>query len=146
MHRGRRTRWFSSTLVLVGLAAVLVAPLSDAVPAGPVAGRPATAIGSSQWAYSGSQIVNQSTSTSAYSVAQSGTYAWATELTETPSPGTVYSLEIRRGMTADYAYRLCTPACSAPTFSLSTSVAGTQWSYLIMSNGARWQRASTWLT
>jgi hypothetical protein len=128
MERGRKARWLSSTLVLVLSAAALLAPFVEAAASRPVAGNTATDSLPDSWAYGGSQLIDQSTTQGAVTVAQSGSYETAVLLTERSTGPFTLSLELKRGMVTQYQYSLCTPSCSAPSYGVQGSFSGREWS------------------
>ena len=132
MGRGRWTWWLSSTIVLVFTAGTLLAPLTVGVTPRPVAVNTATDSPPDLWAFHGSQVIAQSTTQGAVTVVQSGDYDWATLLTERSTGPFSVSLEVQRGMVAQYDYRLCTPSCASPTYSLTASMAGREWSVVFL--------------
>jgi hypothetical protein len=127
MGHGRLVGWHSSTYVLVLAAGILLTPLSDAAPARPVAGQPATVSLSQAWAFDGQQIVNQSTTQGSWTVAEAGSFQWAVLLSERSSGPWGVELQIDRGMVSQFRFLLCTPSCAEPTYELSSSLVATEW-------------------
>jgi hypothetical protein len=128
MGHGRLAGWHSSTYVLVLAIGILLAPLSDAAPARPVAGQPATVSLSDEWAFAGSQAVNQSTTQGIWTVTEAGSYAWTDLLSERSTGPWGVSLQIDRGMTTSFQYGLCSPSCASAAYQLTVTIAAREWS------------------
>lgn len=127
MRRTELAGWHSSTYVLVLALGVLLAPLSDAAPARPVAGQPATVSLSGDWAFGGAQLINQSTTQEGWTESEAGSYAWTDLLAERSTGPWSVELQIDRGMLATFEYTLCTPTCTLPSYELSASLTGREW-------------------
>ncbi|MCI4317548.1 MAG: hypothetical protein L3J96_03335 [Thermoplasmata archaeon] len=128
MDRGWTVGWLSSTFVLALSVLILALPVSTAVTPRPVAGKPATESPPAIWAFSGAQVVNQSTSQQSVTVSQSGQYTWATVLSERSTGPFGLTLLAQRGMLTQYQYRLCSPSCTNPSYELQATINGHEWS------------------
>jgi hypothetical protein len=128
MDRGWTVGWLSSTFVLALSVLILALPVSTAVTPRPVAGKPATESPPAIWAFSGAQVINQSTSEQTVTVSQSGQYTWATVLSERSTGPFGLTLLAQRGMLTQYQYRLCSPSCTNPSYELQATINGHEWS------------------
>lgn len=127
MTRDRTAGWLSSTFVLALSVGILLAPLAGGSAPRPVAGSPATDSPATDWAFAGAQVVNQSTGQASATFSESGAFDFADLLSETSTgPYSAYVVA-ERGMTAQFAYRLCAPTCAAPSYEVSGSVTGHEW-------------------
>ena len=137
MTSDRTARWLSSTFVLALSVGILLAPSAVGSTSRPVAASAATDSPPIQWAFAGTQLVNQSTTQGAVTVTESGQYNWADLLSEASSGPFSARLTVEQGLWGTFAYRLCTPSCAAPTYTLSASMVGRGWTSEVLNLSLR---------